>query len=90
MNITIKGETYSVIEPDLVVKYWYPAAAYVISDNDGWIVVVKETDENPTESERSRFYQIDEKNYKELYCGSYEKLAKKMSRNKQYVQLSLF
>lgn len=89
-KITIKGQTYAVTTPDLVVKYWYPAAAYVISDNDGWIVVVRETDEKATKREHSRFYQIDGKNYKELYCGSYEKLTKKMSRNKQYVQLSLF
>lgn len=90
MKITIKGQTYAVTTPDLVVKYWYPAAAYVISDNDGWIVVVKATDEEPVKGQRSRFYKIDGRNFKELYCGSYEKLAKKMSRNKQYVQLSLF
>jgi len=54
-KITIKGQTYAVTTPDLVVKYWYPAAAYVISDNDGWIVVVKETDEEPVKGQRSRF-----------------------------------
>jgi len=90
MKLTIKGETYSVIEPDLVVKYWYPTAAYVISDNDGYIAVVKETDEVPAPWQRSHFYQINGKYYKELYCGWYEALAKKMSRNKQYVQLTLF
>ena len=90
MQITINNDTYRLERPDLVVRYWYPAAAYVISDNDGWIVVVKETDEEPVKGQRSRFYKIDGRNFKELYCGSYEKLAKKMSRNKQYVQLSLF
>lgn len=90
MKLSIKGEVYSVDVPDLVVRYWYPSASYVISDEDGFIVVVQATDEVPASWQRSRFYQIGGKNYKELYCGQYNALAKKMSRNKQYVQLTLF